>query len=167
MALSVSIARRGFSLARLLRLAISFGVFQGVMTVLGWLAGRTVVDFIAAFDHWLAFGLLLIIGGRMIWESFHDKDEHRAGTDVSRWPVLLTLSVATSIDALAVGLSFAFLKVNILMAGLTIGVTSFVVTIVGQLIGNRAGALVGKRAEAMGGVVLVAIGVRILLEHIL
>lgn len=137
------------------------------MTVLGWLAGHTVVDFIAAFDHWLAFGLLLLIGGRMIWESFHEKDEGRARLDIARWPVLVTLSLATSIDALAVGLSFAFLNVNLTLASVTIGATAFAITIIGQLIGNKVGPLVGKRAEMVGGVVLIIIGVRILLEHML
>ena len=136
------------------------------MPVLGWLAGRTFVNFIGGFDHWLAFGLLGFVGGKMIWESFHaDKEEKQ--TDVTKGFLLLTLSIATSIDALAVGLSFAFLKVNILTASLTIGVTAFVITIIGFIVGKKAGEFIGKRAELIGGLILVGIGVRILLTHLL
>jgi len=137
------------------------------MVVIGWLAGHTIIDFIAAYDHWLAFGLLVFIGGRMIWESFHEKDEAKAKKNINSWLTLLALSVATSIDALAVGLSFAFLEVDIAEAGITIGVTAFIITIVGQFIGKWVGVKVGKRAEIVGGVILVGIGIKILLEHLL
>ena len=149
------------------RVSLAFGIFQGGMVVLGWLAGSSVIDYIAAYDHWLAFGLLAIIGGHMLWES-RSNDEEKEGrkTDISRWPVLLTLAVATSIDALAVGLSFAFLQVNLAMASVTIGVTSLVITVIGLYLGNRVGRLVGKRAEIIGGLVLIGIGIRILIEHL-
>lgn len=150
-----------------LRIALSFGVFQAGMTVLGWFAGSTVIDYIAPFDHWLAFGLLGFIGGKMIWDSFHgNESEERKSAGITRLPVLLTLSVATSIDALAVGLSFAFLKVNLLMAAITIGLTAFVITLFGLVIGKRVGKLFGERAELIGGIVLIAIGIRILIEHL-
>ncbi len=150
-----------------LRTALSFGIFQAGMTVLGWFAGSTVIDYIAPFDHWLAFGLLGFIGGKMIWDSFHEneaKENKHAG--ITRLPVLLTLSLATSIDALAVGLSFAFLQVNLLMATLTIGLTAFFVTLLGLVIGKRVGKLFGERAELVGGIVLIGIGIRILIEHL-
>jgi putative Mn2+ efflux pump MntP len=137
------------------------------MPVLGWLAGRTVVDLISGYDHWLAFFLLAFIGSRMIWQSLSHKDVRRENTDITKGYLLLTLSVATSIDALAVGLSFAFLKVNIGLASGTIGIVAFVVTIIGLLLGNKLGGIAGKRAETIGGVVLIAIGIRILLEHML
>jgi putative Mn2+ efflux pump MntP len=165
-ALSSSISQKSFSLLRLLRLSLLFGIFQSLMALIGWLAGRTVVDIIAAYDHWVAFGLLLIIGGRMIWQSFRG-GEGGAARNMDSWLILVILSIATSIDALAVGLSFAFLKVNLAMAIITIGVTAFVITIIGSLLGKRVGALVGERAEMVGGVILILIGLRILLEHLL
>lgn len=136
------------------------------MVVLGWLAGSAILDYIAAYDHWVAFGLLVFIGGRMIWESFHEESDEKA-KNYNGWFTLLALSIATSIDALAVGLSFAFLEVNIVTASITIGVTALIITIIGQLIGNRVGILVGKRAEIIGGLILIGIGVKILLEHLL
>jgi len=165
-ALSASVATKRFTFANFFRLPLAFGVFQAIMVVLGWLAGSAVLDFISAYDHWLAFALLVFIGGRMIWESFHKEsdEEHKKYTG---WLTLLALSIATSIDSLAVGLSFAFLEVDIAVASATIGVTAFVITIIAQLIGNRVGALVGKRAEIIGGLILIAIGIKILLEHLL
>jgi putative Mn2+ efflux pump MntP len=166
-ALSGGMARKSFSLPPALRVAFSFGFFQAAMSVLGWLAGRTVIAYISAYDHWLAFGLLLFVGGRMLWESFHDKDGRREGADITRGLLLFTLSLATSIDALAVGLSFAFLEMNIALAGATIGVVALLVTLGGFWLGRRLGSLAGRRAELVGGLVLIAIGVRILLEHLL
>jgi putative Mn2+ efflux pump MntP len=165
-ALGASITIKRFTAANFFRFPLAFGIFQALMLVLGWLAGHAVIDYIAAYDHWLAFGLLVFIGGKMIWESFRKEsdDEQKKYT---RWLTLLALSIATSIDALAVGLSFAFLEVAILMASITIGVASFVITIIAQLIGNRVGALVGKRAEIVGGIILIAIGIKILVEHLL
>jgi putative Mn2+ efflux pump MntP len=166
-ALSSSIARRTYSPWQVFRVALSFGLFQTFMAVAGWLAGRTVIEFISAYDHWLAFGLLLFVGGRMIWESFHEKEAKDRSTDITRWLVLFTLSIATSLDSLGVGLSLAFLQVNITLASLTFGVVTFIVTIIGFLLGKRLGALVGERAELVGGVILIIIGLRILLEDIL
>lgn len=137
------------------------------MCILGWLAGQTVVNFIAEYDHWVAFGLLAIVGGRMLWEAFHDEDEGHESADMTNGLLLLTVSVATSIDSLAVGLSFAFLKVNIWLASLTIGVTAFTITAVGFLVGRKAGQLMGKRADVVGGIILILIGLRILIEHLL
>jgi putative Mn2+ efflux pump MntP len=165
-ALSLCISRQGLSFRRFIRFPVAFGLFQALMLVIGWLVGSGFVRFIAAYDHWLAFGLLAFIGGRMIWESFHDEDEDRAGRDISRWFTLLALSVATSIDSLAAGLGYAFLRVDIALAAATTGLTTFVITIIGHLIGNRVGALVGKRAEMAGGIILILIGLRILLEHL-
>jgi putative Mn2+ efflux pump MntP len=163
--LSISISQRGFSFRKFLRFPLAFGFFQAVMLVLGWLAGRTIVDLISSYDHWLAFGLLVIIGGRMIWESFHEKEES-SDKDISKWFTLLALSVATSIDSLAAGLSYAFLSVDILFASITTGVTTFIISSVGYYIGKKVGPLVGKRAETAGGIILILIGLRIILEHL-
>jgi len=166
-ALSSSIAKKSLPLWQGFRVALSFGLFQSLMTVLGWLAGRSVITFISTYDHWVAFALLLFVGGRMIWESFHEKDGKESHNDITRWLFLLTLSIATSLDALAVGLSLAFLKVNLAMASATIGIVCFIITFTGFFAGKKLGVLVGKRAEAVGGVILILIGLQILLEHLL
>lgn len=131
---------------------------------LGWIAGRTVTGYISSYDHWIAFALLAFIGGRMIWESFHEKDE--SSRDITRWWTLLVLSVATSIDSLGVGLSYAFLNVKILMASIATGLTTFVITIAGHAIGKKVGPYVEKWADIIGGIILILIGVRILITHL-
>ena len=136
------------------------------MPVLGWLAGRTIVGYVENYDHWVAFALLAFVGGRMLWESFHSEHDTKK-TDVTRGMPLLVLSIATSIDAMAVGLSFAFLEVNMVVASLTIGIIAFLITATGFVIGKKSGKMLGKRAELIGGIILIAIGLRILLTHIL
>jgi putative Mn2+ efflux pump MntP len=147
---------------RMLRLALSFGFFQAVMPVIGWLAGSTVVKLIADYDHWVAFGLLAIVSGRMLWEAFGPGEhQEEKELDISRGLLLLSLSVATSIDALAVGLSFAFIDINIAIASPVIGVVAFAVTAIGFYLGRKVGKL------AVGGIILLAIAVRILLSHLM
>jgi putative Mn2+ efflux pump MntP len=166
-ALGGSISMKTLSRLQALRASIAFGLFQALMPVLGWLVGRTVVELIASYDHWVAFILLALVGGRMVWESFRSSDGHTKDNDFTRGLPLLILSVATSIDALAVGLTFSFLEVNIIMASLTIGIVAFVATAIGFLVGRKAGELIGKRAEFIGGLILIGIGLRILITHIL
>ncbi len=166
-ALSSGISKKNHSWPPRLRVSFSFGLFQALMPVLGWLVGRTVVEFIADYDHWVAFALLLIVSGRMLWESFRPERSQDKEVDITKGILLITLSIATSIDALAVGLSFAFLKVNIAMASLTIGAVAFLVTTIGFVVGKRASKIIGKRAEALGGIILLAIAIRILLNHML
>ncbi len=165
-AVSSSLARKSVSWPGLLRISLSFGLFQAVMPALGWLAGRTIVDLIASYDHWVAFILLLAVGGRMGWQSFHESADSRRDVDVTRGLLLLTMSVATSIDSLAVGLSFAFLQVKILLASLTIGVVAALITAAGFLLGAKIGKFLEKRVEAIGGLILIAIGLRILITHL-
>jgi putative Mn2+ efflux pump MntP len=148
------------------RLAWHFGLFQFLMPVLGWLAGRTVERQIAAVDHWIAFALLAGIGGKMLYESGRDGAEARAAGDPTRGWSLLVLSVATSVDALAVGLSLGLLRVRIWYPAAVIGVVAALLTAAGLRLGKRLGAIFGRRMEALGGVVLLAIGVKILLEHL-
>jgi len=164
--LSASIANRNHSVSQVARVSFSFGFFQALMLVLGWLAGKTIVDFIASFDHWVAFGLLAFVGGKMLWESFHEKEDEKPA-DISRGWLLLTLSVATSLDSLAVGLAFAFEDINLWIAAPTVGFTSLVVSGIGFLIGTKVGQVFGKRAEVLGGLILIGIGIRILVEHLL
>ncbi len=166
-ALSGGSSNKSHSWLQVFRISLSFGLFQALMPVLGWLAGRTVVDLIADYDHWIAFVLLVIVSGKMFWEVFHSERSKEKETDITKGFVLLTLSIATSIDALAVGLSFAFLNVNIALASLTIGIVAFVVTTTGFILGKKVSKLIGKRAKAFGALILLAIAVRILLSHIL
>ncbi|MBI2869653.1 MAG: manganese efflux pump [Chloroflexi bacterium] len=163
-ALGISITRQS-RLREALAVALSFGLAQALMPAIGYLAGRALTDIIAGYDHWVAFGLLGLIGGRMVWNAFHEKAER----PVARLGivVLLTLAVATSIDSLAAGLTFAFLRMNIWLASGVIGATAFVVSASGFVIGRRAGDWLGRRAELAGGIILIGIGLRILLDHLL
>lgn len=148
-----------------LRLAFHFGFFQMMMTVLGWLAGSTVARFIDGVDHWIAFVLLAYVGGKMIYEGIHPEIETYE-TDPSRGKTLILLCVATSIDALAVGLSMAMLKEPILIPGVIIGVVTFGLSLVGLLAGNLLGEKIGKRMEILGGIILIGIGLRVVIEHL-
>ena len=165
-AFSGCIAMKSVSRKQIIVASLSFGIFQALMPVLGWLAGQTLVGLIADYDHWLAFALLAFIGGKMVWESFR-KENDDCKTDITKPGTLLTLSIATSIDALAVGLTFAFLEVNIAVAAGVIGITAFLVSVLGFVLGKKAGTALGKRAELIGGLILIAIGLRILLSHLL
>ena len=136
------------------------------MPLIGWLVGNTVVDFISAFDHWLVFILLAAIGGKMIWESIHTEDTSR-NNDISKWSLVLFLALATSIDALAAGLSFAFLDMPIAISCSVIGIIAFFISIAGFLTGRKTRSFIGKFAGILGGVILIAIGLRTLISHIL
>jgi len=148
------------------KFGLFFGSFQAVMPVLGWLAGMNLRDLVAHVDHWVAFGLLLLIGGKMIYESIKTGGDARENVSFSL-SVLLVLSVATSIDAFAVGLSFAFLKIAIAAPVMIIGGVTFFLSFIGVLLGSRMGHLFEKRMELFGGLILIAIGLKILFEHTL
>jgi manganese efflux pump family protein len=148
-----------------LRMSLNFGLFQAVMPVLGWAAGLAVHRYISEIDHWVAFALLAVVGGRMVWGSFCDGQEKVLTGDPTTGFQLLMLSVATSIDALAVGLSLAMVQSPILVPALVIGAITAGLTAVGMLLGSRIGALWGKRVEALGGLILIAIGIDILCRH--
>ncbi len=165
-ALSGSTTVKSTSRTPMLRLAVAFGLFQAGMPVVGWLVGQTVVDIVAAYDHWIAFALLAFVGARMVWESFRDETE-RKRTDITRGAMLLGLAAATSIDALALGVVFAFTKVNLLLACPIIGIVAFAMTVVGYTVGRKASSYIGKYAELGGGIILIAIGIRILISHLL
>jgi putative Mn2+ efflux pump MntP len=166
-ALGGGVSNKNHSRIQIFRVAFMFGLFQAVMPLLGWLAGRTVVEYIADYDHWVAFVLLAIVSGRMLWESLRPERGEEKNVDITRGLLLLTLSIATSIDALAVGLSFAFIKVSIAVAAPTIGVVAFIATAIGFVLGKKASKLIGRRAETIGAVILLAIAFRILLSHLL
>ena len=148
-----------------LRLAFHFGLFQGGMAFLGWLAGRQVADIISGVDHWVAFALLLWVGGRMLIGNGKDSDDCQT-QDQTKGSTLVMLSIATSIDALAIGLSLALIDGSILVSSLVIGITSFVFSVTGFLLGDRLGCRFGKRMEQLGGLVLIGIGIKVLLSHL-
>ena len=146
--------------------ALWFGGFQALMPVLGFFLGVSFADFVASVDHWIAFVLLGIIGGHMLKEAFENEESCQVDPDFS-FKTMLAMAVATSIDAFAVGVSFAFLQVNIWIAVLLIGLTTGVLSAVGIYLGNMFGSLYKSKAEFAGGFILVAMGVKILLEHLI
>ena len=154
--------------AHALVIALFFGVFQGLMPVIGWLVGSAFAVYVTAVDHWIAFALLAFVGGKMLWDAFHDSREEEDETVTHKLNLreLFMLAIATSIDALAVGISFSFLQIDIVAAALIIGCTTFVLSLVGVVVGNRFGARFEKPSQIAGGVVLIAIGLKILLEHL-
>ncbi|UCH01540.1 MAG: manganese efflux pump [Candidatus Bathyarchaeota archaeon] len=164
---SVSITR-GFTnpqpkmVAEALKVGVFFGLFQAIMPIIGWLAGVNFIDFISDFDHWIAFGLLTFIGVRMIYES--TKTESRKIVSSSSMSVLFMMSIATSIDALAVGLSYSFLEVSIVTPSIVIGVITFSLSFLGVFIGNKFGSFFEK-IGLLGGLILIGIGIKILTEH--
>ena len=149
----------------LFRLGFHFGLFQALMPVIGWLAGLTIIQWVEAWDHWIAFSLLAIIGGRMIYEALSD-EEKTDDRDPTKGLSLVLLSIATSIDALAVGFSLSVIGVSIWMPALVIGLVAGVLTIAGMLLGGRIGDRWGSRVGIFGGLVLIAIGIKILIEHL-
>jgi len=148
------------------RLAWHFGLFQFLMPVVGWMAGLSVERFLSAYDHWLAFGLLAGLGGKMIYEALKGEGREEAGRDPTRGVSLVVLSVATSVDALAVGLSLGVLRVGIWYPAVVIGIVACSLTAAGLHLGRRIGETAGRRMEVVGGAILVGIGVKILFGHL-
>ncbi|MDA8220055.1 MAG: manganese efflux pump MntP family protein [Dehalococcoidales bacterium] len=165
-AIASSFALGTLTYAQWFRMSLSFGLFQFLMPIVGWAVGSAVADRIAAYDHWVAFALLAYVGSKMIWESFADEEREKRG-DPTRGTTLIVLSVATSIDALAVGLGLALLQVPVLFPALVIGVVAAGMTLLGMRIGHLAGGLLGPWMERLGGLVLWAIGINVLFEHLL
>ena len=153
-----------------LRMAVLFGLFQAAMPLIGFLAGKGFAQQIRHIDHWLAFGILLIIGGKMIYEDIasHKKTEtERKTKDMFQWYVLLSLAVATSIDALATGLIFVPFENTIWIAMPIIGLCSFLFSLIGSYLGTYFGKNLRFRAELLGGIILIIIGTKILIEHLI
>ena len=152
---------------QIFRLAWHFGFFQAMMPVIGWFAGLTVRSLIEHYDHWIAFALLAFVGIRMIWEAFQDETSRDQRLDPTKGWTLVILSVATSIDALAVGLSLSMLKISIWGPALIIGLIAGMFTIIGLQLGQKVGSVgrLSRYAEIIGGIVLLIIGLKILYEH--
>jgi putative Mn2+ efflux pump MntP len=149
------------------RLAWHFGLFQAMMPVIGWLAGSTIKDYVKAYDHWVAFALLALVGVHMIKEALGDDDPEKEKNDPTKGLTMVMLSIATSIDALAIGFSLSLLNLGVIFPAVVIGVVALLFTLIGLLIGEKAGSSkkLALAAEIMGGVVLLAIGINILFEH--
>lgn len=147
-------------------IALCFGAFQAGMTIIGWAAGVSLIGFISAYDHWVAFILLAIVGGKMIWEGIRG-GEDQAPTERIRIVPLIVLSFATSIDALAVGISFGVLQTAVFIPAIIIGVVCFGISFAGVMLGERLESFLGNKMEIFGGVILILIGLRILTEHMI
>lgn len=159
-----SMAVKRFRVKEALLMASFFAAFQVTMPLLGYLAGNGLKAFIGGFDHWVAFVLLCGVGGKMIWESLYGGDEEITGTLQLR--ELLLLSLATSIDAFAIGITLSLIRTPLIFAIAAIGIVTFIFTIAASWLGIRFGHLVNNRAGLLGGVILIGIGVRILIEHL-
>lgn len=161
-AIAVAISLRNHGLRHLFRLSWHFGLFQALMPVGGWMIGEAIVKYTGSLGNWVACGILCILGGKMIWESFHE--EHIARDfDPTRGMSLVGLSLATSLDAFAVGVSLALLKVSVWFPAAVIGMVALSMTAIGMFLGKRAGTYLGEWAERLGGAVLILIGLKILL----
>jgi putative Mn2+ efflux pump MntP len=178
LALSVGLAMDAFAVAvaagltidtvtprHVFRLGFHFGLFQFMMPIIGWLAGGQLSTYLHDYDHWLAFILLAYVGGKMLAEAFLEKDSG-GNNDPTRGLKLVTLSVATSIDALAVGMSMALLGVSVWFPSIVIGIVAAVLTAVGITFGSRIGSRWGRWAEVAGGLVLILIGLKLLISHV-
>jgi putative Mn2+ efflux pump MntP len=161
------ISIRPLTRRHVVRMAAHFGFFQALMPIVGWGVGSAVHRYIAPVDHWVAFGLLAFVGGKMMIGALFGKEEENPSTDPTAGWGMLLLAIATSIDALAVGLSLAMIRSPIVVPALVIGLVAASITAAGMLLGKRIGALWGKRVEVLGGAVLLAIGIRIVAEHML
>lgn len=149
-----------------LKTALWFGGFQALFPLLGYLVTDTFSAYVTAVDHWIIFGLLALIGGNMIREAFEEDDENARETPQFDWQHMLPLAIACSIDAFAIGVSFAFMKVNIVWSVLVIGVVTGTFSAVGLHIGHAFGAKWQKPSQIAGGVILILIGLKVLLEHL-
>jgi len=154
------------SLKRAALVGVFFGGFQGMMPLIGWLLGSQFEQYIVSIDHWIAFVLLGYLGGKMIWDAFHDDECECCDVDPFNLKELFVMAVATSIDALAVGITFAFLRVKIVPAVSFIGVITFTLSMVGVWVGHKFGSRFKSKATFAGGLILCLIGLKILLEHL-
>ena len=164
--ISNGVAVKDFGVKDSVKLGTYFGVFQFVMPILGWILGSSVRSYIEAVDHWIAFALLVLIGGNMLLEARKNEEEEKESNLILTPKILIVQAVATSIDALAVGISFAILDINILYAAAIIGIVAFIFSFAGGEIGKKVGEIFEKKAEILGGIILILIGLKILIEHL-
>lgn len=167
-AFSVSICK-GLSMKKInkykaLIIGLYFGIFQGIMPIIGYYLGNSFYDLITNYDHWIAFALLLFIGLNMIKESF--SKDNKSSNDKTDFKTMFPLAIATSIDALAVGITFSIQKTNIFLESIIICIITFILSIIGVILGKKVGNKFGKKASILGGLVLIIIGIKILFEHL-
>lgn len=164
--LTSGVLLKPFKLSRVMKIAAFMALFQGAMPLIGWFLGVGFKSYIESYDHWVAFGVLLFLGAKMVWEGWPRKNEEEpCCMDPSDTRTLIGLSLATSIDALAIGISFAFLNMSMLLPTIVIAGVTFVFSMVGLYVGRQFGRHIHNYAEVLGGVILIGIGVKILLEH--
>ncbi len=162
--LTSGFAIRHIKVHKALKIALFFGIFQGIMPLIGWLTGLTFREFLANFDHWIAFILLAFIGSKMIYEALYE-DEEKPFNPLDSYTLLL-LAIATSIDALAAGLGLSVIKMSILLACTMIGVITFLVCFIGVYLGHQFGSLFNQKIEILGGITLIGVGFKILIAHL-
>jgi putative Mn2+ efflux pump MntP len=163
-AIANGLASKKIKTVNAIKIAAFFGLFQAIMPVVGWYAGEHILELISQFDHWVAFILLAVIGSRMIYESINKESDSIISSLSIK--VLLILSVATSIDALAVGLSISVINISIITLATVTGIVTFSLSFCGVYLGCRFGRILQNKVEALGGIILIIIGLRILLEHL-
>ncbi len=149
-----------------LRTGFIFGIIEAITPIIGWCIGLLTSQYVARWDHWIAFTLLFILGARMIWQSLKAKDACCEPQTRHGSLSLIFTAIATSLDAMAIGLGLAFLQVDIIHTAMTIGLMTMIMATLGMMIGRYVGPLLGKKAEIVGGIVLIAIGFNILFEHL-
>ncbi len=160
------LSMKKISIKKLLIIALYFGIFQALMPVIGYFLGESFENLVTSIDHWIAFILLLFIGINMLKEAFGKSEDDNKNDDTG-FKTMIILGLATSIDALAVGITFAFLEINIFVIATIIGVITFIISAIGVVIGNKFGDKYEKKAEILGGVILILMGIKILLEHLI
>ena len=169
-AFAVSVAtassHRQITVARAIRMAAFFGLFQAFMPLLGYFTAAALEDYIVSFDHWIAFGLLFAIGAKMIYEALHQKPDEKQ-PDPTSLSVLFVLAIATSIDALAVGITLPLFTAHVFTAAAIIGIVTFILSLIGCEIGRKIGHFFENRIEIIAGLVLIAIGTKILIQHLI
>ncbi len=169
-AISKGITMKKLRMKSALKIACFFGFFQMLMPLIGWLVGVKFNNYVVKIDHWIAFILLTSIGGKMVYEAYKNKDDCAVDVTSDEEDTLMNkelfiLAIGTSIDALAVGVSFAFLQVEIVKSVIMIGVTTFIISFIGVVMGRKLGCLFQKKAEIFGGIILIFIGAKILFDH--
>ena len=166
--LSTGVTMCQMHLRNAVRMAAFFGAFQAIMPILGWALGSIASGYIQKYDHWVAFGLLAIVGGKMIYEAVKpDTGDENEKKDPHNMYILITLAFATSIDAAAVGISLSCLNVNIVQPAIIIGVITFFISLFGTYLGCKVGNALGSKVEILGGVLLIGIGIKIVIEHLI
>lgn len=164
--ITCGIILKRFRIKHIFRIALFMGLFQGIMPLIGYMAGISFQKYIESFDHWIAFTLLTYLGGKMLYEGIFSKDDDSKCIDPTKAATLLGLAIATSIDALAVGLSFALLHIEVIEPVIIIGFTTFILSFIGAAFSSKFGNRINLKMEIIGGIILIGIGIKILIDHI-